>query len=127
MSEGNNQRISILKNLQSLLSHPREKLEIDLKGWLDLTIPRDRANLAKAIMAIANHCGGYIIIGYTEDNSGWVPDEPHPSDLSGYSQDIVNGIVLRYADPSFHVDVQHVEHPEKSQQLFFALDAQLHS
>lgn len=106
------------KQLQELLVYPREAPDIELKGWLDLTIEDDRANLAKAILAIANSGGGYIILGYSEDAGDWEPDEQRPSDLSNYRQDIVDDIVQSYADPPFHCEVHHVSPLEEvSRQL----------
>lgn len=100
------------RRLQDLLAYAREDLGIELKGWLDLTSEDDKANLAQALLAIANHGGGYVILGFSEKAGNWVPAEPRPADLSSYTQDRVNGIVQGYAEPSFHCDVYHVAHPQ---------------
>ncbi len=42
---------------------PTEGLETELKGWLDLNSNEDKANIAHAILALANHGGGAILIG----------------------------------------------------------------
>jgi predicted HTH transcriptional regulator len=52
--------------LQELVVHPREDLAIEIKGWLDLSNVADKANLAQSLMAMANHGGGFILIGFTE-------------------------------------------------------------
>jgi hypothetical protein len=101
-----------LRRLQPLLSRAHEELDTELKGWLDLSTEEHKANLAQAILALANHGGGFVLIGFTKKDGSWVPEEPHPSDLEEYSQDCVNDIVQRYADPSFHCIVNHVVHPE---------------
>jgi hypothetical protein len=116
MGDVNNQA-TIQRNLQSLLAYPREKLDSEIKGWLDLSQPENRAILAKAMIAISNHCGGHVIVGFKEKNGGWEPEEPFPSDLSKYSQDYINGIVKRYAEPAFHVEVYHVIHPDIDQEF----------
>ena len=103
------------EQLQSVIAYPREELDIEIKGWLDLNDNEGKANLAKALMAIANHGGGHVLIGFTEANEKWVPDAPRPPDLSGYSQDTINGIVKRYADPPFHCKVDHMPHPDTEQ------------
>jgi hypothetical protein len=94
--------------LQRLLDAPREHLGIEIKGWLNLATELDRANLAKAMLALANHGGGVILIGWTEFEDGWQPDSPRPRDLSTYSQDKINGIVAAYAEPVFHCEVKPV-------------------
>jgi hypothetical protein len=101
---------SIVRRLQDLLEYPREDLDRELKGWLDLSIEESKANIAKAILALANY-GGYITIGFTRDNGNWIPAQPRPSDLSIYTQDIVNGIIRSYAEPAFHCEVHHIPHP----------------
>jgi len=101
--------------LQDLLAYPREDLDKELKSWLDLSQEVDKANIAQAILALANHGGGYILIGFVKEEGNWVPAEPRPSNLNSFTQDIINGIVQRYAEPSFHCRVYHQPHPESSQ------------
>jgi hypothetical protein len=40
-------------NLERLLDAPQEHLNIEIKGWLNLADELDRANLAKAMIALA--------------------------------------------------------------------------
>ncbi len=109
----NKQPTEIQRQLQNLLLYPREDLDIELKNWLDLSEGKAKANLAQALLALANHGGGYIILGHTKNNNEWIPDENRPENLGYYSQDVINGIVQRYADPSYHCEVHHVTHPER--------------
>jgi len=106
---------SSLRRLESLSRNPREDLEVELKGWLDLNQGEHKADLVKAILALANHGGGYVLIGYDDATRG---PAPRPASVtSGYDQDTVNGIVRRYADPQLHVQVERApdanddEHP----------------
>ncbi|MCL4459746.1 MAG: ATP-binding protein [Chloroflexi bacterium] len=112
MAEQGQPSNNIERRLQDLLTYPREDLNTELKGWLDLSLDDDKANLAQAILALANSGGGYILIGFTEVEGRWVPAELRPYNLNSYRQDCINGIVKRYAEPSFHCDVYHVSHPE---------------
>ncbi len=102
----------IERQLQDLLAYLREELDRELKGWLDLTSKDDRANLAQAMLALANHGGGYVILGFEEADGRWVPAGSRPPDLSGYTQDLFNSIVQGYADPSFHCDMHLVQDPQ---------------
>jgi hypothetical protein len=101
--------------LTGLLAYPRETLDTEMKGWLDLSDADHQDDIAKAMLALANHGGGFIVIGYTEVDSEWVPDPARPTDLSGYTQDRTNGIVARYAEPSFHCELHTVTHPESGE------------
>lgn len=100
--------------IQELLVRPREALDIEIKGWLNLADAAHRCDLAKAIIAIANHGGGYILIGYSEDNSGqFTPDsKDRPAHLASFAQDAVQDLVQKYLDPPVQCRVEHVEHPQ---------------
>ena len=98
--------------LADLLLDPREALDVEIKGWLDLAHEEeDKAKLAKALLALANHGGGFVIIGLTETDTGAETASGRSATLNAYSQDFVNGIVQRYAEPAFHCSVHHVPHP----------------
>jgi hypothetical protein len=103
----------LVARLSDLLTDPQERLETEIKSWLDLTDSGHRAVIAKAIIALANHGGGHVIIGLEEAADGtFDPGRGRPADLSGYSQDTINEIVLRFTDPPFHCAVSFVPHPE---------------
>jgi hypothetical protein len=97
--------------LDDLLNDPRESLDVEIKGWLDLVgNDEHKATLAKAVLALANHGGGYVIIGFDEANGGAGPSPTRPPILDGYSQDVVNAIIHNYAEPPFHCAVHLVAH-----------------
>lgn len=91
--------------LSDLLANAREDLDLELKSWLDLSTEEHKAVLAKALIAIANHGGGYVIVGLAEDEGVVKPADGRPPSLGVYSQDAINGIVRRYAEPVFHCGV----------------------
>lgn len=104
------------ERLQDLLVDPREDLDFELKNWLDLRNSNDdKATFAKAVLALANHGGGFIALGLTERDAGVEEAGERPATLDGYSQDIVNGIVQNYSDPPFHCAVHLVENPAAGQ------------
>lgn len=99
--------------LADLLIDLREDLHVEVKNWLDLqNNNRDKAILAKAVMALANHGGGFIVLGFKEVNGRMEEAVNRPATLDPYSQDVVNGIVKRYCDPSFHCSVHMVHNPD---------------
>ena len=96
--------------LRGLIEFPREDLGVEYKNWLDLTSDEARATLAKAAIAMANHGGGFIVLGFSEAN-GTLESVAVPSGLPTIGQDRVNQAVHRYAEPSFHCELHWVEHP----------------
>jgi hypothetical protein len=55
-------QLSDLRRLQSLVAYPREGLDVELKGWLDLADGEQAASLLKAIVwasaRAASSCAG---------------------------------------------------------------------
>ena len=93
--------------LGDLLVDPREDLDLEVKNWLDLQGDNShKATFAKAAMALANHGGGFILLGFDDGPEGVTEAENRPDAMTGYSQDVVNGVVERYCDPSFHCEVR---------------------
>ena len=100
------------RRLSDLLVEPREDLDVEAKGWLDLIGRNEhKATLAKALLALANHGRGFVLIGFDEADSGLVPSPARPAALNAYTQDQVNGIVQSYAEPPFHCAVHLVAGP----------------
>jgi hypothetical protein len=98
--------------LGDLLVVPREDLGIEIKNWLGLQGSNDdKATFAKAVLAIANHGGGFVVFGLVETQAGFSEAEGRPADLTGFSQDLINGIVQNYCDPAFHCPVHFVASP----------------
>jgi hypothetical protein len=95
------------------LVSPAESLDFEVKGWLDMEDPEAQGLVAKALIALENHGGGFLLFGYTEDaDKKLVPDGPRPASLKPYLTDSLNAIVKRRAEPSFHVEVSVQKHPD---------------
>lgn len=97
------------RELQLLISEPREDLGIEYKDWLDLTTKEHKATLAKAAIALANHGGGFIVIGFADQGSE-LQSQARPSDIEEITQDAVNAAIRRYATTEFHCRVDYVMH-----------------
>lgn len=101
------------ERLADLLIEPNENLDCEIKNWLDLQNSNsDKATLAKAILALANHGGGTIILGLAETPHGIRESEGRPANLDNYNQDLINGIAQNYCDPAFHCTVHLVPNPD---------------
>ena len=100
-----------IRELQPLISEPREELGVEYKHWLDLKTNEHKATLAKAAIALANHGGGFIIIGFAECRSV-LQSQARTSAIEEITQDAVNAAICRYANPEFHCRVDYVTHPK---------------
>jgi hypothetical protein len=100
-----------IDELRPFIAEPREDLAAEYKGWLNLSETNHKAVLAKAAIAIANHGGGYIIIGMRDDHAQLI-SVPRPDDIPATAQDAVNAAIQRFATPEFHCEVHIVRHPE---------------
>ena len=95
------------------LLSPAESLDFEVKGWLDMEDAESQGLVAKALIALENHGGGFLLFGYTENlDKKLVPDGPRPISLKPYSTDAINAVVRKRAEPSFHVEVSIQAHPE---------------
>jgi hypothetical protein len=93
--------------LGDFLREPRETLNVEIKRWLDLNDRNVQATVARHLMALANHGGGWLQFGFAEGADGQFTHERDTAcpDPSSYTTDAFNGIVRRYARPSFQCEV----------------------
>ncbi len=92
--------------IQDLVDNPIETLHVELKRWLDLTDQAVRAKTARHLAALANHGGGYLIIGI--DDQRQLDEACHPGSLAAFTSDQFTGVIDRYLTPAFQCDVYHV-------------------
>lgn len=111
------------KRLEDYLLSPKEQLNFEIKEWINISddgteeSKKARAKFAKEILALANHGGGKILIGYHENGEDWSPELEDIRPLEDYEQDNIQDIVDRYADPTFQCQVNFVAHPQKDQKF----------
>jgi len=59
--------------INELIGQPRESLAVEVKDWLDPSIPGHKAKVVKALIALRNFNGGYLLIGF--DNATMQPSK----------------------------------------------------
>ena len=103
-----------LSRLTGLLIELRETLDVEHKGWLNLSEKPAKAKLAKAAIALANSGGGLIVLGTREDNENnrQLTSLPRPSEMARYDVNEINASIARYAEPQFHCDLRFAVHPD---------------
>jgi hypothetical protein len=94
--------------LIELLDDPREDMAVEIKDWLDLEDKAVRADLARELIALANHGGGTILFGFADEPTGWRATGACPYPDAPYSQDAINDLCRRHAEPAFHCTVHHL-------------------
>ena len=91
--------------LEAALIDPNEDLSFEYKAWLDLGSNHGKATLAKAVIAMANADGGYVVIGYNEEGDT-LRSVPRPEAIREITQDLVNAAIQRFAAPALHVRME---------------------
>ena len=71
-----------------------------------------KATFAKAVIALANHGGGFVVFGLVQTATGFAKADDCPPTLDAYGQDLINGILANYCDPSLHCAVHFVAAPK---------------
>lgn len=98
------------KVLIQLLTDPHEDLDREYKIWLDLSNDADRAVVAKSLLGLANHGGGFLVFGFHDEQPPRA-EATTAIDLASYTTDVVGDIVKRYADPTFQCQLRMIDHP----------------
>lgn len=82
-----------------------EGLAFELKSWLDPAKPPHQAVIVKTLIALRNHGGGTLLIGFQDDGRPREDDAPY--DIAArYHLDRIQELVSRYASEPFEVRVE---------------------
>lgn len=53
--------------IQASVDRPSESLSVELKRWIDPASPEGKEKIVKTALALRNHGGGYLVIGFDND------------------------------------------------------------
>src|ERR1700683_1097620 len=96
--------------VQNLVSNPSESLNVELKGWIDPKTCEGAAKIAKALLALRNNDGGYLIIGIDDKQHSLDLKNPVPPDIQRmFHADEIQSIVTKYASEPFPITVDFVD------------------
>lgn len=98
-----------IDELIQLIENPREALNIELKNWIDPETDEGKSKIVKAVIAMRNNNGGYIVIGF--DNETLQPDNENMLEdiKEKYHFDKIQAMVSKYCSQQFEVKVDFVE------------------
>jgi hypothetical protein len=95
--------------ISDLVRYPRESLSTELKAWFDPTTPEGQAKIVRCALAMRNHGGGFMLIGF--DNATGDPvAKDRPADVRVvFHIDRIQGLVTKFASESCVVAVDFIE------------------
>jgi len=89
--------------INQLLQNPSESLSVELKRWLDPSLPAEAAKIGRALIALRNNNGGLLVIGF-DDTTREPLTAGRPANVEKmFHPDVVQGIVKSYCEPTFEV------------------------
>jgi len=89
--------------IDGLVRDLRERLSIEVKGWIDPGSEAGQAKIVRGCIALRNQDGGFFVVGF-EDGT-WQPDLANaPADVRAeWDGDHIQGLVGRHASEPFEV------------------------
>src|SRR3972149_6345233 len=103
-----------MSRIKELTERPSESLSVEIKNWINPDEPINAIKIIKSALAIRNHGGGYIVIGF--DNNTLEPDSNPPSEVRTlFHIDKIQALISKFASEPFEVLV---EFPERDAQIY---------
>jgi len=94
------------ERVQSIINNLAEGLEVEVKNWLEgLGDNNHKSKLAKEIIALANHGGGYVFIGFDDKEKNHPEIHPKDGEESPYTQDFIASLISRYLEPEIQCEL----------------------
>jgi len=83
-----------------------ERLDVEIKKLEPLQRRSDySAQIAKAVMALSNHDGGFLIVGFELSDYGYQEDVDNPSDIETWEKTRLHDMLGQYMSPVVEVDL----------------------
>jgi hypothetical protein len=90
--------------IQRLVNQPTERLNVELKSWIDPSSRKGQFMIGKACLALRNQNGGFLLIGF-DDNGSPLPLENGLDVRAAFHIDNIQKIVSQFASKPFSVEV----------------------
>lgn len=89
-----------------MIQQPQESLSVELKAWIDPDQPEGIAKIVKTCLALRNHGGGYMVIGFDDDTLEPLLDSAPSNARQIFHIDKIQGMVAKYSSDPFEVTVE---------------------
>jgi len=91
--------------IQELIDRPSESLAVEIKTWINPDKPEGQAKIVRAALALRNHGGGYLVIGFDDSTLKPSPIEVGWDVHDMFHVDKIQGLISRFASEPFEVAV----------------------
>jgi len=96
------------EQIEQLVERPSESLVVEIKAWISPAEPSGRAKIIKAVLALRNHDGGFLIIGFNdktlEPECDNVPDDVR----AAFHTDVIQSLITKHSSDPFEIAVEFV-------------------
>lgn len=91
--------------IEKLINNPSESLSVEIKRWINPDEPKGIAKIVKNTLALRNHGGGYLLIGF--DDKTLQPDRENvPPDVRAlFHLDKIQGLISNYSSEPFEITI----------------------
>jgi hypothetical protein len=91
--------------IEDLVARPSESLNVEIKRWISTDEANGIAKLVRAVLALRNRNGGYIVVGLDDKTlKPYIENEP-ANVREAFHVDKIQGLISRYASELFEVGV----------------------
>lgn len=91
--------------IDELVTNPFEGLNVEIKRWIDPSLPEGQAKIIKGCLALRNRNGGFFIIGFDDKtllpDAGNAPAKPREV----FHVDKIQALISKYAQDIFEISV----------------------
>ena len=109
------------EDLIRLLDEEAESKELDYKAPIEWKEKKEKCELVKDILAMANTRGGWIVIGVEENENGFRRVGLSPEQIGSFDTTDVNKFTNNYADPPVNTNLYKKADAEGRQYVFIAV------
>ncbi len=105
--------------LDQLIDNPSESLSLELKDWIDPNSNEGIAKIVKAVLAMRNNDGGYLLIGFN-NTDGSINTANAPDNVDQlFHVDKIQGYISKYSSEPFEVSIHY---PLKDDKHFVVIE-----
>ena len=105
--------------LRELVINPSESLALELKNWISPNSHEGKAKIIKALLALRNNNGGYLLIGFNDADGTPNHDQVPENVRNEFHNDVIQGLVTKYASKPFEI---YVHYPEIDGNIFILIE-----
>lgn len=92
--------------IQQLVINPVESLALELKDWIYPHTNEGKSKIVKALIAMRNNNGGYLLIGFNDADGS--PNSNGPSNvIELFHVDIIQGLISKFSSEAFEICVHY--------------------